>query len=204
MRMRSLGIALSKLERKKNLDPLLEQYITSGELASRWLYDIMAFGDISVGCKIVDLGAGNGNLGIGASLLGAGFVTFIEADKEMCEVASKNAKTTLQDGTYDIMNIEIGKENPVLNEIDLVISNPPWGRQKEGADSHFLDLISSLGVTAHLMHSAEATHIQKRFEGMGWKVEMYGEADFPIPASFGHHKMMRSSTRAGFWRLSPP
>ena len=60
MRMRSLGIALSKLERKKNLDPLLEQYITSGELASRWLYDIMAFGDISVGCKIVDLGAGNG------------------------------------------------------------------------------------------------------------------------------------------------
>ena len=112
MRMRSLGIALSKLERKKNLDPLLEQYITSGELASRWLYDIMAFGDISVGCKIVDLGAGNGNLGIGASLLGAGFVTFIEADKEMCEVASKNAKTTLQDGTYDIVNIEIGKENP--------------------------------------------------------------------------------------------
>ena len=55
--MRRLGISLSKLERKQNLDPHLEQYITPGELASRWLFDIMAFGDIKPGCRVVDLGA---------------------------------------------------------------------------------------------------------------------------------------------------
>ena len=204
MRMRKLAISLSNLDTKQNLDPHLEQYITPGDLASRWLFDILAFGDIKSGCRVVDLGAGNGILGIGASLLGADFTTFIEADLEMCNIAQKNAESCLTDGTYEIQNIEVGKEVPILDEIDLVISNPPWGRQTEGADAHFLDLIISLGVTTHLMHNNSAKHIKNRFEDMDWNVEKYGEADFPIPASYGHHKMARGSTRAGFWRLSPP
>jgi predicted RNA methylase len=204
MRMRRLGISLSKLEKKQNLDSHLEQYITPGELASRWLFDIMAFGDIKPGCRVVDLGAGNGTLGIGASMLGAGFVTLVESDEEMCKIATKNAKDALRDGTYEIQKVEIGKEVPILNEVDLVISNPPWGRQTEGADAHFLDLIISLGVTTHLMHNNSAKHIKNRFENIDWSVQKYGEADFPIPASYRHHKMTRGSTRAGFWRLSPP
>ncbi|HII33631.1 MAG TPA: methyltransferase [Candidatus Thalassarchaeaceae archaeon] len=204
MRLRRLAITLSKLDLNENPDSSLEQYFTPGEIASRWLSDIRAFGDISPGCRIADLGAGNGILGIGAAIMGAGFVTFIDVDQEMCKLIAKNSESTLQAGSYEIMNIEIGKEDPDLSNIDLVISNPPWGRQTEGADSHFLDLISTLGVTAHLMHSSDAQHIKNRFENMGWNVEKYGEADFPIPASYAHHKKTRGSTRAGFWRLSPP
>ena len=69
--MRKLAISLSNLDTKQNLIPHLEQYITPGDLASRWLFDILAFGDIKSGCRVVDLGAGNGTLGIGASMLGA-------------------------------------------------------------------------------------------------------------------------------------
>ena len=93
-------------------------------------------------------------------MLGAGFVTLVESDEEMCKIATKNAKDALRDGTYEIQKVEIGKEVPILNEVDLVISNPPWGRQTEGADAHFLDLIISLGVTTHLMHNNSAKHIK--------------------------------------------
>ena len=41
---------------------------------------------------MVDLGAGNGALGIGASMLGAGFVTLVESDEEMCKIATKTPK----------------------------------------------------------------------------------------------------------------
>ena len=204
MRLRNLGMALSKLEGKENLEASLEQYSTPGDLASRWLFDIMAFGDLTSGCRVLDLGSGNGILGIGAVMLGAGYVTLVEADETFCEIAETNAEKNLQDENYDIINQVIGVDALNLGDIDLIITNPPWGRLSEGADACFLDLISSLGVTTHVMHSAKAKHIQKIFENLNWTVEKYGEADFPLPASYGHHKMHRGSTRAGFWRLSPP
>jgi len=43
----------------------LEQYTTDGDLAARWLTDISAFGDLTEGCTVADLGAGNGVLGLG-------------------------------------------------------------------------------------------------------------------------------------------
>ena len=96
----------------------------------------MAFGDIKPGCRVVDLGAGNGTLGIGASMLGAGFVTLVESDEEMCKIATKNAKDALRDGTYEIQKVEIGKEVPILNEVDLVI-RPPLGSSNRGRGCPF-------------------------------------------------------------------
>ena len=55
------------------------------------------------------------------------------------------------------------------------------GRQSPKADCPFLDAILSSGITAHLMHSAEASHIGSLFEENGWSVERYGEADFSFP-----------------------
>ena len=66
MRLRKLAMSLSKLGVKEDLDASMEQYVTPGDLASRWLFDIQAFGDLSPGCRVADLGAGNGILGIGA------------------------------------------------------------------------------------------------------------------------------------------
>ena len=197
-------MALSKLDVKENLVASLEQYVTPGDLASRWLFDIQAFGDLSSGCRVADLGAGNGILGIGAVMMGAGFVKLVEADQKLCELANANAESVLLNGKYEICNRIIGKNSFHLEGYDLIISNPPWGRQKEGADSDFIECILASRTTTHMMHSANAKHLRKRFEDMNWSVEMYGEADFPLPASYSHHKMSRGATRAGFWRLVPP
>ncbi|MAV57492.1 MAG: METTL5 family protein [Candidatus Thalassarchaeaceae archaeon] len=204
MRLRKLAMSLSKLGVKEDLVASLEQYVTPGDLASRWLFDIQSFGDLTPGCRVVDLGAGNGILGIGAVMMGAGFVKLVEADQELCELADVNAESVLRDDEYEVSNRRLGKDHLELGGYDLIISNPPWGRQKEGADADFFEHILVSNTLTHIMHSANAKHIEKRFEDMNWKAEKYGEADFPLPASYSHHKMSRGVTRAGFWRLVPP
>ena len=204
MRLRNLSMSLSRLDVSEQLEVSLEQYVTPGELASRWLFDIQSFGDLPIGCRVADLGAGNGILGIGASMMGAGSVKLVEADPKLCKLANANAESMLMTGKYEVCNQVIGEHNLQSEGYDLIISNPPWGRQREGADSAFFEHILASETIAHIMHSANAKHLQKRFEDMNWNVEMYGEADFPLPASYSHHKMTRGVTRAGFWRLVPP
>ena len=68
----------------------LEQYATEGNLAAEWLAAMAAFGDLD-GRAVVDVGAGNGILGLGALMLGAASVRLIEADPSVAEVAERNA-----------------------------------------------------------------------------------------------------------------
>ena len=204
MRLRQLSMLLSKLEKCENPDVSLEQYTTSGELAARWIFDIAAFGDLSEGTSIIDLGSGNGILGIGALYLGANRAILVDSDSRCCEVSRKNAESLGGEKSCVVLESDVSSLDSDLTDIDLVISNPPWGRQKEKADAPFLDLIESIGVVSHIMHSSDAKHIRTRFEEAGWSVEKYGEADFAIPASFDHHRSSRGVTKAGFWRLTPP
>ena len=70
MRARRLAMLLSSLEQTQFKSAELEQYSTHGDLAARWLMDIHSFGDMQEGCKVVDLGAGNGVMGLGSLSLG--------------------------------------------------------------------------------------------------------------------------------------
>ena len=204
MRLRSLAIELSKLEsiREKKLE--LEQYQTDGELAARWITDILAFKDIFDGCRVADLGSGNGILGIGAVLAGAESSFLFETDEDSCSVSKTNLQSLSLGQSVKVSQTRIGIDQIFSEEFDLVITNPPWGRHQLGADRPFLEEILSIGVNAHLMHSAEANHIQPLFEDAGWSTERYGEADFALPASYSHHSRQRGRTRAAFWRLVPP
>ena len=204
MRLRHLSMLLSKLERCEDPDVSLEQYATSGELAARWMFDIAAFGDLLEGSTVLDLGCGNGILGIGALHLSADSAILIDCDSDCCDVSRRNAETLEGTKSCDILEADVASLDSDLWDIDLVISNPPWGRQKEKADAPFFDLIESMGVVSHIMHNSDARHIRPRFEEAGWGVEKYGEADFAIPASFDHHRSSRGVTKAGFWRLTPP
>jgi len=204
MRTRRLAMILSGLEQLQSGSVELEQYVTNGDLAARWLADIAVFGDLTEGCTAADLGAGNGVLGLGALVLGAGRAVLIEADQKACEAAKSNAKSMGFTDLVDIIQATLGSNSIDLSSADVVISNPPWGRQTLRADRPFLEAIISSGVPSHLMHSAEATHIRPLFEGEGWSVERYGEADFALPAAYSHHSRERGRTRAAFWRLIPP
>ena len=195
---------LSGLEQIQSQSVELEQYATDGDLAARWLTDISTFGDLAEGCTVADLGAGNGVLGLGAIVKGAGRAILIEADKAACDVAQYNSEALGFTDSVDVISATLGTDTIDLDSADLVISNPPWGRQTPRADRPFLEAILSWGAPSHLMHSSEATHIRPLFEGAGWSAERYGEADFALPAAYSHHSRQRGRTRAAFWRLVPP
>ena len=197
-------MVLSGLEQIPSQSVELEQYATDGDLAARWLTDISNFGDLQEGCSVADLGAGNGVLALGAVALGAGRIVLIEADQAACDVAKSNAESLGFADSVEVILATLGSDPVDLGSADLVITNPPWGRQSPKADRPFLDAMLSAQVTSHLMHSAEATHIEPLFEEHGWSVERYGEADFALPAAYSHHSRQRGKTRAAFWRLTPP
>lgn len=203
MKIRKLAMNLSNLKHQSSKKVDLEQYSIDGDLAAKWLSDLIAFGDLKKGCRISDLGAGNGILGIGAMLLGAEKVIFIESDSDTCEILNENLSSLSLNKYSEIQNIHITQSNIPVLDVDLIITNPPWGRQKEKADKPFLHTILKNNTTAHILHNHSATHISNFFLNEGWKVQKYGEADFSLPATYNHHNRQRDKTRAGFWRVSP-
>ena len=204
MRVRRLAMLLSDFAPHPSNSVELEQYTTDGDLAARWLADIAAYGDLAEGCTVADLGAGNGVLGLGALTMGAGRAMLVEADQAACEVAKSNAESLGFADSVEVFHATLGSDPVDLSSADVVISNPPWGRQTPRADRPFLEAMIAAAAPAHLLHSAEATHIRPLFEDAGWSAERYGEADFALPAAYSHHSRQRGRTRAAFWRLTPP
>jgi len=204
MRVRRLAMLLSGLAPNPSDSVELEQYATEGDLAARWLVDIVAFGDLTEGCTVADLGAGNGVLGLGSLKMGSGRVILVEADQAACDVAKSNAESMGFADSVEVICATLGSDQIDLGPADLVISNPPWGRQTPRADRPFLEAMIAAEAPSHLLHSADATHIRPLFEEAGWAAERYGEADFALPAAYSHHSRKRGRTRAAFWRLAPP
>ncbi|MDE0706734.1 MAG: hypothetical protein OSB22_03005, partial [Candidatus Poseidoniales archaeon] len=134
----------------------------------------------------------------------AGRAILVEADQAACDVAKSNAESMGFTESVEVIRTTLGSGPINLTPADVVICNPPWGRQTPRADRPFLEAIIASEAPAHLLHSAEATHIQPLFENAGWSAERYGEADFALPASYSHHARQRGRTRAAFWRLTLP
>lgn len=181
VKLRHLAISLSKLPTHPCNSVDLEQYQTEGDLAAMWLSRIDAHDGLN-GKTVLDLGAGNGILGHGAQLLGAE-VTFVECDKEAAALCEKLGKTI------------IGRVGEVeLPEVDIVISNPPWGVQTHGADRVFIDAAIQCAPIVHMMHSAAATHLP---EG-----EVILEGEFRMPATYQHHSSRMGATAIKCWRFT--
>ena len=149
MRVRRLAMLLSGLEPHLSNSVELEQYSTDGDLAARWLTDIAAFGDLSEGCTVADLGAGNGVLGLGALAMGAGRAILVEADEAACDVANSNAESMGFADSVEVIQATLGSDPVDLSSADVVISNPPWGRQTPRADRPFLEAMIVAATPAH-------------------------------------------------------
>ena len=86
---KELSKILSNLKGFDNPEISLEQYITPSEIASNFLWLVYMQRDIK-GKIIADLGSGTGILGIGALILGAEKVYFVDQSLEALEIAKKN------------------------------------------------------------------------------------------------------------------
>ncbi len=133
----SLAIELSKLRVFKNPSTKLEQYATPSEVAATILWDSFMKGLIK-DKTILDLGCGTGVLGIGALLLGARKVVFVDKDPEAIKLLRKNLEMIEADNkTFEIMLVDVEKQR--IPKADLVLMNPPFGTKKKHIDLLFLE-----------------------------------------------------------------
>ena len=190
MRLRHLAMALSKLPPHPQHDVTLEQYATEGDFAARWIAEIVQRGDLNDETRVVDLGAGNGILGIGCFLAGAASTLLVEKDGH-CQHDYEGVEWFVG----DIRDWDGA-------DVDLIIMNPPWGAQTSRADRPFLEAaFSSDAKVIYLLHSSNATHIQSLAESFNWMGEIALEGSFKLPAKYEHHRSREGVTQVTVWRF---
>lgn len=196
MKKKDLEIVLSGLEtfEKQHLD--LEQYQTESHIAADLLWYAFMSGDIDK--KVVaDLGCGNGVFGIGALLLGAKKVLFLDVDGGAVKVARAN-----------VLAVEriIGKKlnklfshsdvNKFGTKVDTVIQNPPFGVRKTHADKPFLLRAMRHSSRIYSFHKLDTARFVESFvKEEGWGVRLIKKYKFPL-------RMGRKDVKKGysFWK----
>ena len=203
MRPKHLAIRLSKLTAHPCRDVTLEQYATEGDLAAYWMLAVDQL-DGFEGKVVADLGAGNGILGIGALLLGARRVVFVETDEDALEVLRSNVASLEDDlpDRADVVAAQVGLDDLPLDDVDLVVMNPPWGVQRERADRPFLDVaFTSAGLAVHLLHSDRASHVEAMAASHDWEAEAVLRTEFRLPPTYEHHAKRTGTTDVQCWRF---
>ena len=148
---KELEVALSKLEQVTNPNPNLEQYQTPSDIAAKILWFASLHNDTQE--KIIaDLGCGNGIFGIGASLLGAKKIFFVDTEGNSINATKKNISLA------KIRN-SIILHQPVtsfIQKVDTVFQNPPFGVQKPHADREFLIQAMNVAKKIYSIHKKES------------------------------------------------
>lgn len=201
-----LAIALSKLKIFENPDPNIEQYATDSEIAAEILWDAHYKEDIE-GKTVGDLGCGTGILGIGALMLGAKFVYFLDTDEKALTTLRENLKAVGYDKpgqqnldqTYAILNQDVTEFS---QPVDTIIQNPPFGTKKKHADKPFLETAFRLSKTIYSFHKTTSKEfIAKISEEHGFTISQYYEFKFPIKMAQLFHKKKIHRIKVGCWRL---
>jgi len=206
MRPKHLAIELSKLIPHPCSNVELEQYATEGDLAAYWMLGVDQLDDI-VGKHVLDLCAGNGILGLGCLFIGAGRVTLVEADPLAAEVARKNCRNlkSKYDAPTTVIEAFVGTDEVDVNDVDIIVMNPPWGVQSKRADRAILQYAFGQNVESiHVLHSAKATHLESLAKDNGWEVEGILESKFRLPPTYYHHSKGKAFTDIICWRFFRP
>jgi len=194
---KQLAISLSKLKILENFNVDLEQYQSEGELVADILWIANTNKDIE-NKIIADFGCGNGIFGIGALLLGAKKVFFIDIDKNSIELTKENYKSlNLKNGKFinsDILNFK--------EKIDTVIMNPPFGVQQEHNDKLFLEKAFEVSNSIYSLHKIESKKfIEKISKNNNFKVIKVYPYEFLIKKTQKFHKSDKYYVKVGCWHL---
>ena len=100
---KELAVFLSKLNTFVKPSSYLEQYASDSEVAAILLWQALINDEVE-GKNILDLGAGTGILGIGALLLGANHVFFVDLDIKLKEEIKANMEIVKEHWEIDINN----------------------------------------------------------------------------------------------------
>lgn len=197
MNKKQLAVQLSKLQQIKNPNVSLEQYQTESEIAAEVLWSAYMNNDVQ-NKVVADLGCGNGILGIGALLLGAKEVFFVDIDNNSLAVAKKNIES-LKLKNAVIIRSPVEEFN---QKVDTVIQNPPFGVQREHADKSFLEKAMHIADAVYSFHKIESkTFVEAIARGNNFKVVKIYKFQFPIKKTLFFHKKEEYLIDIGCWLL---
>jgi len=201
----NLAVLLSKLRLFEAPKLKAEQYTTDSEIAAAVLWQAYYLRDIE-NKTIADLGSGTGILGLGALLLGAKKVFFVENDKDSIKIAKENL-AFIEKGTNAKLSekaIFLNRDINNFNEkVDTVIQNPPFGTKQRHADKIFLEKAFSLADVIYSFHKLETEVFVNKISGdYGFGITSLWKFDFPIKATYSFHKKRIQRIKVGCWRMN--
>ena len=203
MKLRDLEIALEATERRSEREVRLEDYPTPATIAAAIIYAAqMEHGDI-VDKVVCDLGCGDGVFALGAALMGARRVIGVDIQSKALKVCQRNSKLLGTDGTTDWVLGEVSSLE-FRETIDTVVSNPPFGVKKRGADLVFLRKALSIARVTYSIHLAGEKNRQfltRNIEKLGGIVTQVETFEFPIRRLFEFHRKERHMTRVDLYRI---
>jgi len=197
-----LAVELSKLKVFENADINSEQYPTDSEIAADVLWDASYKNDIE-GKTIADLGCGTGILGIGALLLGAKLVYFIDKDQSALDIAKENFKGIGADASEESKAVFICKDIKDFSEkADIVLQNPPFGTKTRHADRDFLLKAFDAARIVYSFHKTSTKgFIEKISQDANFKITQVYDFEFPIKMSQLFHKKHIHRIKVSCWRM---
>lgn len=197
MNKKQLAIALSKLKTFEKPIAKLEQYQLDSEIAAEVLW--FAFMNNDIKDKIIaDLGCGTGILGIGALLLGARKVYFLDIDNSALLLTKQNINfLNLQNAVLVHKEVIEFKE-----KVDTVIQNPPFGVQLPYADKPFLEKAMQISNTIYSFHKIESKQFIKNLTSQNnFSVKNILEFTLKLKKTQKFHEKEKYEVEIGCWHL---
>ncbi len=184
-----LAIVLSGLKGFCKPEVRKEQYLMDSETGAFMLWNAKFLGNIE-GKVIADLGCGTGLLGIGALLLGAKRVFFVDSDEKALKIAKNNTLKVKSEGyslgKADFICQDIGK---LKIKADTVVQNPPFGTKMRHIDILFLEKAMQTAPVVYSFHKSESKAFLKRFSAKNnARITHIWDFRFPLKATFAFHR----------------
>ena len=184
-----LAIVLSELEGFSEPKVRQEQYIMDSEIGASVLWNAYLLKDIGKK-SIADLGCGTGIIGIGALLLGARHLVFVDSDEKSLNIVKNNISKVKSEG-YKMGTAEfICKDiEEVSIEQDVVLENPPFGTKIKHKDVVFLEKALKIAPVVYSFHKSETKVFLKQFAGRNIaEITHIWDYEFPLKRTFGFHR----------------
>ena len=200
MNKKELSIFLSKLRTFDAHKLKLEQYATECNIAGEALWTAYMHGHIN-GKKVADLGCGHGILGLGALLLGAIKVHFIDIDPHTLHIAAQNIATAEnlfhKTFAYELNAIPVPS---FTQNVDTVIMNPPFGAQQEHADRPFLETAFAHANYIYSFHMLETRSFIESFAHQHYfSATLLNHVMFPLSRTQTFHTKNKHYIDVGLW-----
>jgi putative methylase len=203
LRLRDLEILLQSIERMEEYEVSLEQYPTPADIAAAILFAAHMEHDDIQNRTVCDLGCGDGIFANGAALLGASRVVGLDVQSKALKVSRRNSASLGTDNTTDWVLGDVTSFE-MLGSFDTVVTNPPFGVKKRGADLSFLRKAISIANVTYSMHLAgekNRAFLESKIKDLGGTITQVETFEFPISRLYRFHRKRKHLVGVDLYRI---